>query len=215
MGHINRDHKFGFLLAKLGADTQFKTYLEVGTWNGQGSTQCLMYGILNSNPTAVFYSLEANADMYAKALSFWGKSYAQLKLIRGTLHRKIMPLSDVESNPMFYKYLPSGDKYKQWYNEEQISVLSSEIITIADKEIDVVIIDGGEYSAEGDWEVLEKKNPKIVCLDDCQAVKAYFLRNRLIESGQWDIVIDEIEDRNGWIILKRKDIQLPGDFIPK
>jgi hypothetical protein len=121
----------------------------------------------------------------------------------------------MESNPMFYKYLPSGDKYKQWYHDEQISVLSANIITIEEDHIDVVVIDGGEYSADGDWELLVQKTPKVVCIDDCQAVKAYHLRNRLLASKEWDVVIDEVEDRNGWIILKRKDVVLPEDFIPK
>jgi len=216
MGHINTDNKFGFLLTKLGADAQFTTYLEVGTWNGQGSTRCLMYGIQNNpNPKVKLYSLEANLEMYQKAISFWGKGRPQLELLYGTLHKTIMPLSDVESNPMFYKYLASGDKYKQWHHEEQVSVFSSDIIVIPETQIDVVVIDGGEYSADGDWEVLQTKNPKVVCLDDCQVVKAYHLRNRLIASNEWDIVIDEIDDRNGWIILKRKDVNLEDDFVPK
>jgi predicted O-methyltransferase YrrM len=85
MGHINTGHMFGDLLAKLGADTQFSTYLEVGTWNGQGSTQCIMKGILQMNPTATFYSLEANAEMYDKAVAFWQARgpHPQLHLLYG------------------------------------------------------------------------------------------------------------------------------------
>lgn len=213
MGHVNTDNHFGKLLYKLGTDTQFKTYVDIGTWNGQGTTLCIMTGILEKNPTAKLHSLEANVEMYMRAFQFWGSKYPQLNLIHGTLHKKLMPINDVLSNPMFYKYLPAGDKYKEWYNDEANSVLTAKIVDIPENEVDVVVIDGGEYSADGDWEVLETKNPKIVCLDDSQAVKAYNLKNRLLSSSHWDLVIDTPSDRNGWTIFKRKDVTLPDNFL--
>jgi hypothetical protein len=203
MGQINIDQKFGKYLFDLASDARFTTYLEVGTWNGQGSTSCLLFGILTNNPNSKLYSLEANGEMYSYAMFFWRDKHPQLHLIHGTLHKDIMPLTEVESHPMFYKYSPSGDNYKYWHYQESEAVLQSPLVEIPEKTIDVVVIDGGEYSAHGDWRVLKTKQPKIVCLDDSQVVKNFLIRKELMESNDWKVIADEPEDRNGWTVFER------------
>ena len=40
-GQINRGTELGEMIYNLAQDTQYKNYVEIGTWNGEGSTQCL------------------------------------------------------------------------------------------------------------------------------------------------------------------------------
>ncbi len=202
-GQINIDQKFGLYLFELASNPRYSTFLEVGSWNGQGSTRCLMTGIQTNNPTAKLYSLEANGEMYARAMFFWRDTAPQLHLINGTLHKNLMTLQEVEAHPMFHKYSPAGDKYKTWHKDESDAVLGSSVFTIPEETLDVVVIDGGEYSAHGDWAVLKTKNPKIVCLDDSQVVKNYLIRKELMESPDWKVLVDEPDDRNGWTVFER------------
>jgi len=203
MGQINIDQQFGVFLSEIASDERFSTYLEVGSWNGQGSTRCIMTGILTNNAKAKLYSLEADGEMYTRAMFFWRDKHPQLHLIYGTLHKDIMPLAEVESHPMFHKYSPSGDNYKYWHYQESETVLYSPLVEIPEKTIDVIVIDGGEYSAHGDWKVLKTKQPKIVCLDDSQVVKNFLIRKELMESNDWKVIADEPEDRNGWTVFER------------
>jgi hypothetical protein len=205
MGHINPDSEFGEILFRLASDTKFSTYLEVGSWNGQGTTRCLMMGILLNNPTAKLYSLEANDEMYARSVSYWNNEHPQLHLINGTLHKNLIPLHIVEAHPMFYKCSPQDQKYKDRYRDEFTTVMNAKLFPVPEETIDVIVIDGGEYSGEGDWSVLKTKNPKVVCLDDSQVVKNFNTRKELLASPEWKVLTDSPDDRNGVTVFQRID----------
>ena len=204
MGQINIDSKFGEYLFNLASDKQYKTFLEVGTWNGQGSTKCLLSGILQNNPDAKLYSLEANPNMFQQAKQFWSGNYKQLVLLNGSLHRELLSLDEIQNHPKFHTLTIHGDKYKTWLENDRRDMMTSDLILIPEETIDVVVIDGGEFSGIGDWKVLKTKNPKIVCLDDSSVVKSYSIREELLYSDEWDVIIDEPNDRNGFCIFKRK-----------
>ena len=206
MGQINIDTNFGKFLYSLASDNQYKTYLEVGTWNGQGSTKCLISGIVEKNPLAKLYSLEANTEMYNKAKMYYTQNIEQLHLIHGVLHKKLVPLDYIEKHPTFYKLQHHGDAYKSWYNNDKEDMENIACFTIPEDSIDVIMLDGGEFSGIFDWEVLEQKNPKVVCMDDSNVFKNYDLRNILLVSDDWELLIDEPDDRNGWCAFKRKSI---------
>lgn len=204
MGQINIDTKFGKYLYDLAANDQYKVFVEVGTWNGQGSTRCLISGIVGFNPNAKLYSLEANANMFNQAKSFWSNCPRQLHLIHGVLHKKQLMLDEIEKHPMYYKLLENGDKYKTWLLNDIQDMQQINIFNIEEDNVDVIVLDGGEFSTHGDWEVLQKKNPKIVCLDDSNVLKTYDIRNELLHSKDWEVVVDEQADRNGWCVFKRR-----------
>lgn len=204
MGQINIDSAFGKLLYELGTCNEYKTYVEVGTWNGQGSTKCLLSGIVEKNKDAKLYSLEANANMYAMAKLYWMNSPSQLHLLYGVLHKNQMSLEQIEKHPMYEKLLFNGDKYKTWLVNDINDMEQTNIVTIPEESIDVIVLDGGEFSTVYDWSVLKKKNPKVVCLDDSNVLKTYDIRKELQESEEWITVEDQPMDRNGWCIFKRK-----------
>lgn len=204
MGQINIDSKFGEHLFKLASDNQYNTYLEVGTWNGQGSTKCLMSGILQNNPNAKLYSLEANPNMFQQAKQFWSANYNQLILLHGTLHQELLSLDEIQKHPMFHTVARYGEQYKEWLENDRRDMNTSQQIVIPEETIDVIIIDGGEFSGMGDWKVLKRKNPKVVCLDDTSVIKSYYIREELLNSDIWEVIADEVNDRNGFSIFKRK-----------
>jgi hypothetical protein len=204
MGQINPDISFGKKLIEIASSPEYKTFLEVGAWNGQGSTRCLLLGILQHNPSAKLYSLEANKEMFEKAQQFYSPCPPQLTLIHGSLHHKCMALEDIHRHPKFYKFLEAGNAYYKWIYEEQTSVYASPIYSIPHETLDVVLIDGGEFSAQGDWEILKAKQPKLVCLDDTQVMKTHHIYNELKSSPQWDTLADFPEERNGWAVFGRK-----------
>lgn len=207
LGQTNPDSAFGKALVELAKDERYKTYCEVGTWNGMGSTRCIIKGILRRQTPAEFWSYEASQEMYNQAVKVWDTQEDWLHLEFGTLHRSIPSLRQLEESPVIQSLLRSGswgDEYKQWYNGERMSLLSAPLAK-PPPSADVVILDGGEFTTQGDWDVLSKCNPSVVALDDTRIYKTNAIRAELLASPKWDVVHDVINERNGWAIFKKID----------
>lgn len=202
MGQINNASMFGSMITRIVSDEKYTTVCEIGAWNGQGSTVCVMDALKIRQTPFTFFSLEANHIFFNKAVDFWKPCPLELKLIYGSLHNKIMSRNEVESHSLFLKI---KDHYDLWYEDEKNSCLQSPIVTLPVSQVDIVILDGGEFSSQGDWEVLQKMNPKIVILDDTQGIKNYQLRKYLLDSTDWEIVFDIQHERNGWSIFRHRE----------
>ena len=61
VGQISND-SFSNEITKYASSLKYKTFLEIGTWNGLGSTKAFSNGFINRNDDYVFYSLECNKD---------------------------------------------------------------------------------------------------------------------------------------------------------
>jgi hypothetical protein len=46
VGQVDPNNTLGTFLTSVAEDTRFKTFLEIGTWNGQGSTRCFYTRVL-------------------------------------------------------------------------------------------------------------------------------------------------------------------------
>ncbi len=44
-GQINNNTEFGQILYDLSCNKEYTSYVEIGTWDGQGSTKCIMDGL--------------------------------------------------------------------------------------------------------------------------------------------------------------------------
>lgn len=70
IGQVTLDSELGKKLYDYAQDDNIKTFLEIGTWNGLGSTKCFIEGFKNRKTSFKFYSLECNKEKsdYAKKL---------------------------------------------------------------------------------------------------------------------------------------------------
>lgn len=204
MGQINLDCEFGRLLYKYSSDPSIKNICEVGSWNGQGSTKCIMDGILKNNPNAMLYSYEASHEFYSKSVTFWNNIPSQLKLIYGTLHRTIMTKEDVRNHPLFNSsaYEAVRINFDKYYDNDVENMKKCNVVTdVLPEKLDMVVLDAGEWTSFGDWNALKDKSPNIVALDDTNVIKNYYLLRHLVSNGFK--VLHSGNDRNGWAILQR------------
>lgn len=195
-GQINMDSSFGQVLANIAANPLYKTFCEVGTWNGLGSTRCLYEG-LKQNPGAKLISLEGNYEMYRKAIVHWNNN-PQVHVLYGTLHRTVMPRHEVESQPFFMRIY---EHYILHYASERRTCLNAPLVSVPP--CDVILLDGGEFSTEGDWNALYHPNLKVVALDDTQVIKTYKICEELRQSPEWETLYDVPRERNGWAVFRR------------
>ena len=200
--------------------------MEIGTWNGLGSTLCLLQGCADRGadwPLEI-WSIEGNKDMaeaakervaewwglakkgrvpadhpYKAVSDTWGKRLPHncpLTVWWGRMAESIMTVPQIGTHPLFWKV---ADHYTLHYADELRSIREAPLLPFK-KQFDIVLLDGGEFSGEQDWAAVQKCCPKIVVLDDTAVMKnANVLANAKREG--W-MVVAEGADRNGWAILK-------------
>jgi hypothetical protein len=201
-GQINMNSEFGNSIYNICLNKNIQNIFEVGTYNGQGSTVCIMNAILNKSNSKL-YSLESNYDMFCNAKNFWNNYNTKDKLIllNGTLHNKIADINEL--NKIYNNNIPY---YNEHYLPEKKILENGKIINIENiNNIDVIILDGGEYTTQEDFNILLSKNPKFICLDDVNVYKCKNIRQTLLNDNEWDLYKENLDQRNGWSIFISKN----------
>jgi hypothetical protein len=202
-GQINMNGNMGTQIYNICAMPNIKNIVEVGTWNGQGTTVCVMNAIIKKD-NSMLYSIEAKPLKYNEAVSFWNKNNTlnKLKLLNGTLHRQISSKNEIMK---FYNTTHIPYEKEHYIPEKKVIEESPLVDTSIFKDIDVIILDGGAYVSYGDFDVLKKFNPEYIILDDTGHghFKMFRIRNELLKSTDYKIYLENLNDRNGWTIFKK------------
>ena len=72
---------------------------------------------------------------------------------------------------------------------------------LEDLEIDVLLLDGGEFSTYAEFEIL-KDRAKIIILDDTTELKTKHVHAALISDSDWDCLLESSE-RHGYSMHRR------------
>lgn len=196
-GQISND-KLSSIIYQLSSNRNIKTYLEIGTWNGLGSTKAFVDGFKKRTDDYIFYSLECNKD----------KSLFAKNLYKN--NNKINILNEViwnETPDNFYKIFPqclSNKMYKQWNDVDIINMKKcNKFLDRKDlpKIFDVILLDGGEFTTYHEFQLL-KDRCRLLLLDDTNTDKCKLIVKEIKESNNW-IILKEENLRNGFLIAKK------------
>ena len=188
-GQITLNEEAGKTLLEIAGLSDVKCVVEIGTWNGDGSTRCILKGIENKND-AEFITIESDKKMYEDAASRLPKNIT-------SLYGSIIKLEELdESNltPEEKNWL-AGDLRN--YNE------CPNVLSRIPKEIDLLVLDGGEFSTRAEFLKL-KDRCRYIFLDDTRLRKNKLNRKDLLFSEDF-VVIKDSGERNGWSLFKRFD----------
>lgn len=195
-GQINRGSRFGEIIYNYASNPQYRKFLEIGTWNGQGSTRCFIDALLNRKDDYLFVSIEAAENFYQQAYEF-NKNVLSDKI--KILHGRI-----VEEEELIHRNI--SDHRKEWLADDINNYNKcNNIWNIIDDYYDVVLLDGGEFSTFSEFTKLKDKT-KIFLLDDVREIKNTDVVAYLIASPDWEEVLSANE-RNGFSVFKRVDQQ--------
>jgi hypothetical protein len=200
-GQINMDSELGKEIFNICSKDKIRNIFEVGTWNGEGSTVCVMNAIIYK-PFSTLYSLESSDQQYQHAVSFWKNKNTNKKLIllKGILHKECL-----NESVMIEECRGTTLFVHEWYAGEKAQLESNLVIDINPiEDIDVIILDGGEYTTMGDYNTLIKKQPNVIILDDTNVYKCKAIRKQLLEDPEWILYKENTGDRHGWSIFIRK-----------
>jgi hypothetical protein len=189
---ITTDSLLGRFLTEQARRAQ--TTVEVGTGGGQGSTVCIHEGMSDN---ALFYTIEADLRNFKEVRTNTPLSVIPLY---GVLHRHVRPVSD-HPCASFMKAV-----HEMHAHETKITADAPLITFPSSFKIDLLFLDGGEFTTNGDFMELADQSRTIV-IDDCNPEKACKTSNLYVTMKDrpqwWTCLADHIDDRNGWACFER------------
>ena len=200
VGQICND-SFSTEITKYASDLNYKTFLEIGTWNGLGSTRAFSNGFISRTDDYVFYSLECNMEKSAEASKLY------------TDKHKIHILNEVIWNeePIdFYKIFPqclTNTMYKHWNEVDIINMKKCKLFLNRPdlpEIFDVLLLDGGEFTTYYEFQIL-KNRCKILMLDDTNTDKCKLILEEIKSDKSWTI-IKEVSIKNGYLIAEKNTL---------
>jgi hypothetical protein len=203
IGQINRGTKTGDFIYNLCLQDDVLFVLEIGTWNGMGSTKCIGDAILSRNDASYFLTIESSRTMYETAKTLWANCNLQNKInfIHGKIIEKqeLIPIEEIRSCS---NYTPDWDR---WYEEDlkNMEACKNIIDQIPDK-IDLLLLDGGEFSTFSEFKKLHHRSKYILC-DDTNTLKCNEIVKILLADKNFELIFNNQNDgRNGFMAFKRK-----------
>lgn len=199
-GQINRTTDFGsaiYMLARFGpAD-----WLEVGSWNGKGSTQCILDGFAErADNGGRLASYELDPLMMGVAQKNLEKHVA-IKKVQFIMDRLVLPTGSAPFTINVPESEKSGGHYIHHYDRERVLYEEAKG-TPPPFAPQVALLDGGEFTGYADWLNLDKSRLLYILLDDTRCMKNAMVRKELLSNPLWSCVEDSAS-RNGWAIFKK------------
>ena len=197
MGQITLETAFGRELSALAANPRYNIFVEVGAWDGEGSTRCLWEGMKDRTDYPRLVSFEANRNWWRVANNVW-KDVSGVKILWGRLAERMMSDKEVLEHPLYEEI---KDHYALHYTQDERDFATAPLVRM--RRCDVAILDGGEFAGMADWKAIEPLAPRIVALDDIKVMKNSEVLAEMLAKG-WKLIF-RTEERNGAAILERPD----------
>jgi hypothetical protein len=208
VGQINRGTTTGEFIYNLCLKEEVQTVVEIGTWNGMGSTKCIADALLQRFDNSKLISLETNKKMYNLAKTYWEQkllscnSFMKEKicLINGRIIEKEELLS-LEELRGYSNYILD---WETWHKEDVFNIeLCENVLNTLPLEIDLLLLDGGEFSTFSEFNKLKDRTKYILC-DDTRTAKCSKVVEELKKDANFQIIFDnQTDNRNGFTAFKK------------
>ena len=166
--------------------------LEIGTWKGLGSTKCIINSI---GDEVSFLSLETNKSFYDIAVENLKGYQDKVKLIYGRIVEKDEILNFVQT-------INLNRWEEQWLREDLENVDKSEnVLNKIPEKIDLLLLDGGEFSTYSEWLKLKDRST-IIMLDDTTVTKCKKINDELKSSENYTLIFETLEG-HGFSVFKK------------
>jgi hypothetical protein len=209
IGQINIGSVSGDIITEMCKRDDVIDIVEIGTWNGMGSTLCVIKGIKESKISKNFVSLELYEDMFREALVNIGDDINFVNLLNGTIvsfeDSKWFDHSIIDKiiNDGYDQMGISSAHSRLWYQKDMDNLkTANNVLSSMPDNIDFLILDGGEYTTYPEWLKL-KDRTKIVALDDSNIFKCARIRDEILSSGEYITLYDNLSDRNGFSVFEK------------
>jgi len=198
-GQINLDSSLGCMIYDIVKQDDVRVIFEIGMWNGMGSTRCIEQSIVDSGKKDyLVYSLETDRNMYDKAIKN-SMGLENFNLILGTLvtPQDFLNLDEV-SDLFFVEH--SREIQKGWLKTDVNNCTNvPNVEHLIPESIDLLILDGGEFSTYTEFHKLKDRS-RIIVLDDTRTLKCNKIRQEILDDASFEILADALFERNGYLV---------------
>jgi hypothetical protein len=194
-GQIKYVSAMGQVIAQYAQDTRFKTYLEIGTWNGGGSTYCFAKGFESRKEDFYFLTLEINKQLFQEAKEKY-KNIPYVRLIYGS----IISIKDVSNTNIILEMFDNLNM--EWLRNDLENLANVSHIKFDNVSPDVVLLDGSEYLTYFEFIKL-RDTTKTFILDDINTEKCKKIIKELDASSEWTMKHKVTTERNGWAVYEK------------
>jgi hypothetical protein len=199
-GQINYEtNNLGKAIVNLTSLPDVKSIVEIGTWNGLGTTRCVLQGLYDSKKDNYsFISIECNPVMYNQAIvNLSGKINDNINLIHGRIIEE-------EMLNWFSKAELTSEQMSWLQQDLECFRVVPNVLNRIPSVIDFLILDGGEFSTYPEWCIL-KDRVRYVALDDTRMLKCTKIREEILASDDYEVIEDDLNgSRYGYMTFKRK-----------
>ena len=197
-GQIKYTSPMGQVIDAYAQDTRFKNYLEIGTWNGGGSTYCFAKGFETRVTPFFFITLEIDEAKYNEANEKY-KDVPYIQIEHGSIITEEM-ISNLDS-----LLEPFESVNMEWLKRDIHNVLASKYVDLNGFIPEVVLLDGSEYLTYFEFKKLYEST-KVFILDDISTEKCRKIVEELDSSNDWITKHKVTSERNGWAVYEKKSI---------
>jgi hypothetical protein len=202
-GQIHLYTSAGKKLMELATREEVHNIVDLGTWNGLGTTMCLLNGMLFRDKKPNFISIECNSDKYKVALSnlhMYLTKMPSAKLLCGSIIKD----SDMSDIYQVFPEMLSNSEYQRWHHIDVENIkLSNNVYDLLPPKIELVVFDGGEFTTYYEFKKIFDRCNRYIALDDCYALKTKRIREILQNSPEWTEEFF-ISERNGFALFRKK-----------
>ena len=195
VGQIGPGDEIGRWLELLASLSSVTTIVEIGTWNGLGSSLQIAKGVQKgsqgNNLAKQVVGVEVNLQMWKRA----SKNLQRFEFFK-VVHGSIVEASALDSFNL-------SDLEKGWFAQDFKCIESSPlVISQIPTSIDLLILDGGEFSTYSEFEILKHRTSKWLVLDDTNLRKCKKVLHQAINEDGFSLVFQS-QERNGVAVLSR------------
>lgn len=204
-GQIQIDSDFGRAIASIASKDDVVNIVEIGTWNGLGSTICVLESIKNKNSN--FISIELIKEMYDKAKSNLKNYKTKVKLLNGAIINE-NDLGWFNIQEAKNSFTDIEKEHFNLYYQKEIDAIkhACNVLHELPETIDFLILDGGEYSTYPEWMLL-KNRTKILAIDDTNILKGKKIIQDLDSDKEWECIWGYDKNyRNGCSIWRKRNV---------
>lgn len=212
MAEITRDDLFGKSIIHFVKQFQIKKILEIGSWDGTGSTLCFIEGMLGFDDKHLS-CLEINKDRFLDLVKNtkkydWVNCYNESSIsYKSLLYKDFDSIWDSPFNGLPREYNPK-EVVKGWFEDdvEKLKLIDAGFLERNDSFFDGVLIDGSEFTGLSEFALLKDRSNFFFLDDVFHAFKTKEVADILLRDPSWELLGYSQNTRNGFTIFKRKNL---------
>jgi len=214
MPEVTIKDTFGRAIYKTISKYNINTVLEIGAFNGDGSTQVIARALKRKHTRVSLTSLEYDNERFRELVRNTC-NYGFVKTINQSSIGKDSYTQwdfdkDVWESPFNgLKGTFSKEKVKKWHDNDitNIRQVQSGFLENTKESWDAVLIDGGEFSGYDEYRLVVERTNCIMLDDAFHAYKTFRARVELLKNPNWKLEWQDSKVRNGAAIFVRINLK--------